>query len=92
MTLMTIGTDITVETVAPLCVYLCGSGKAPIGDVLDPATGEVAFTMLDCEDCMAHQAYSDWYKAENGMRPRWMTREECIEAYWQLPGVGERPA
>lgn len=72
------------------CQYDCGSGKDAIGEVMDPETGEVAFTFYACPDCMAHQAYSDWYKAENGIRPRWMTREECIEAYWALPGVGER--
>jgi hypothetical protein len=75
------------------CTYVaygCTSGKAPIGAVLDPATNEVAFVMYACPDCMAEQAYSDWYKSENGMRPRWMTREEKIDAYWQLPGVGVR--
>ena len=82
MAVMTIGEGITVETVEPLCTYLCGSGKPAIGPVLDRETGEVAFTMHCCEDCMAHQAYSDWYKSEHGIRPRWMTREDCIAAYW----------
>lgn len=63
-----------------------------IGDVLDPETGEVAFFFEVCADCMADNAYSDWYKAENGFRPRWMSREERIEAYWtEVPGVGVRP-
>jgi hypothetical protein len=76
---------IVIETVEALCEYLCGSGKPAIGEVRDPATGEVAFTMHVCEDCMAEQAYSDWYKAEHGIRPRWMSREALIEAWWALP-------
>lgn len=77
------------------CTYIaqgCDSGKAPIGDVHDAVTGEVLFVMESCEDCMAHQSYSDWYKEENGIRPRWMTKAECVEAWWALPISGTRPA
>lgn len=73
------------------CDYDCGSGLPAIGPV-HGEDGEILFVMHCCADCMAHQAYSDWYKSEHGIRPRWMTREECIDAYWQLPGVGVRPS
>lgn len=92
MAVMMIGEDITVETVAEQCTYLCGSGKPAIGDVFDPETGEVAFRMLSCEDCMAEQAASDAYKAEHGMRPRWMSREQLIAYFWaevHVPYVGD---
>jgi hypothetical protein len=83
------------DTIATECTYVeygCTSGKAPIGDVHDAITGEVIFSMTCCEDCMAHSAYSDWYKAEHGIRPRWMTKAECIEAWWAMPEVaGVRP-
>ena len=72
----------------------CKSGLDAIGPVYEtPESTVVAFTMHVCPDCMAHGAYSDWYKAEYGMRPRWMTREECIEAWWAMPEIaGVRPS
>lgn len=74
MAVITIGEDITVETVEPLCHYCMEQPSET--------------TYGACGDCEDHNMGSDLYKDLHGFRPRW-PREEVIAWYREQSGRAE---
>jgi hypothetical protein len=77
MALMTIGEDITVETVQPLC-------RSLDGNVAVEAYGRVEH----CADCHDAGSGSDYWKELHGTRPRHLDTAELAAWYRAQAAAG----